>query len=137
MNARRRRGFLIAAGVLLLVAAVWSLFLSGGTGAALASTLNSYGYALIADDIYPAGEWKDTSIQALLSDAELTAAISASKQAGFPSDVTKTGTVTLVMANVENDVITLYLVDGEIELAFVQAAGSDAVKPLGAEANLE
>ena len=133
MNARRRRGFLIAAGALLLVAAVWSLFLSGGAGAALANTLNSYSYTLTADDLYPAGEWKNTNVKTLLSDAELTAAISVSKQAGFSSDVTKTGTVTLVMANVGgNDVITLYLVDGEIELAFVQVTGSDAVKALGA-----
>ena len=134
MNARRRKGFLIAAGVLLLVAAVWSLFLSGGAGAALASKLNSYGYTLTADDLYPAGEWKDTSIKTLLSGAELGPAISASKQAGFPSDVDKTGTVTLVMANVGgDDVITIYLVNGEIELAFVQVTGTDAVKVLGSK----
>ncbi len=132
MNARRRRGFLIAAGALLLVAAVWSLSLSGGAGAALANKLNSYGYALTADDLYPAGEWKDVSIKTLLSGAELEAAISVSRQAGFPSDVEKTGTVTLVMANSgEDDVITLYLVNGEIELAFVQVTGSDVVKVLG------
>ena len=131
MNARRRRGFLIAAGALLLVAAVWSLLLSNGAGATLASKLNSYGYTLRADDIYPAGEWQDTSIQTLLSGAELKEAVAASGQAGFPSDVEKTGTVTLVMANVGgNDVITVYLVNGEIELAFVQVTGSDTVKAL-------
>ena len=123
---------MIAAGALLLIAAVWSLFLSGGAGAALASKMNSYGYTLTADDLYPAGEWKNISIRTLLSGAQLDAAISASKQAGFPSDVEKTGDVTLLMANVGgDDVITLYLVDGEIELAFVQTTGSTTVKALG------
>ncbi|HWR22007.1 MAG TPA: hypothetical protein VN366_00905 [Feifaniaceae bacterium] len=132
MNARRRKGFLIAAGALLLIAAAWSLLLSGGAGAQLAGTLNAYGYSLTADDIYPAGAWEDTSVAALLSGAELDAAISASKETGFPSDVNKTGDVTLVMANAGgDDVITLYLVNGEIELAFVQVTGSDAVKALG------
>ncbi|HWR24199.1 MAG TPA: hypothetical protein VN366_12055, partial [Feifaniaceae bacterium] len=69
---------------------------------------------------------------ALLSGAELDAAISASKETGFPSDVNKTGDVTLIMANAGgDDVITLYLVNGEIELAFVQVTGSDAIKALG------
>ena len=134
MNARRRRIFLIAAGALLLIAAVWSLFLSGGAGAALASKMNSYGYTLTPDDFYPAGEWKNTSIRTLLSGAQLDAAISVSKQAGFPSDVEKMGDVTLLMANAGgDDVITLYLVDGEIELAFVQVTGADAVKLLGSK----
>ncbi len=134
MNARRRKGFLLAAGALLLIAAVWSLFLSGGAGAALAAKMNSYGYTLTPDDFYPAGEWKNTNIRTLLSGAQLDAAISVSKQAGFPSDVEKTGDVTLLMANAGgDDVITLYLVDGEIELAFVQVTGTDAVKLLGSK----
>ena len=132
MNAKKRKYFLLAAGALLLIAAVWSLFLSNGTGSTLAAKLNTYGYSLTADDIYPAGEWKDTTIRALIGDTGLDAAIAASKQAGFPSNIDHTGTVTLIMANTAGDeVITVYLLGGEIELAFVQVAGSDAVKALG------
>jgi len=39
----------------------------------------------------------------------------------------------LIMANVgEQDVVTLYLVNGEIELGFVQVTGTGTVRALGA-----
>ena len=50
-----------------------------------------------------------------------------------PSDIDRTGHITLLMANIGSDnVITLYLIDGEIELGFVQTKGTQTVRALGA-----
>ncbi len=125
---------LIAAGALLVAAFLWNAHLSATSeGARLCRTVNEFGYALHPDDLYPAGVWNDTSIRALLPETELAEAVAASKSAGFPSDIDRAGQVTLVMANVgDDDVVTLYLVEGEIELGFVQVTGTGAVRALGA-----
>ena len=103
-------------------------------GARLCRIVNEFGFALHPDDLYPAGAWNDTSIRALLPETELSEAVAASKDAGFPSDIDRTGQVTLVMANVGNDdVVTLYLVDGEVELGFLQVKGTETVRALGAQ----
>ena len=134
IGKRGRWILLIAAGVLLVAAFLWNARLnSTSEGARLCRIVNEFGYALHPDDLYPTGAWNDTSIRALLPETELSDAVAASKSAGFPSDIDRAGQVTLVMANVGNDdVVTLYLVDREIELGFVQVAGTQGVRALGA-----
>ena len=52
-----------------------------------------------------------------------------SRASGFDADITKSGEVTILLANSKSGVITLYLVDGVIELAFIQT-GEGEVRPL-------
>ena len=61
------------------------------------------------------------------SDIESMAELS--RASGFDADITKSGEVTILLANSKSGVITLYLVDGVIELAFIQT-GEGEVRPL-------
>lgn len=135
VTKRGRLYLLLAAGVLIAAALIGSLLLDRTSESArLCRTINSYGYSILPGDLYPAASWEEQSIRALLPGTGLDAAVSASVQAGFPSDIDRVGTVSLVMAkHTGDDVITLYLVDGEIELGFVQTAGSEHVRTLGGE----
>ena len=134
MEAKRNKIILFcAAGALLVIALIWNIHLnSTSEGARLCRKLNEYGYTLHPDDLYPSGAWNDTSIRTLLPDIALNDAVQVSKKAGFPSDVDRTGNIALLMANIgSDDVITLYLFDGEIELGFVQTKGTQTVRALG------
>ncbi len=135
MIGKRGRWILfIAAGALLVAAFLWNTRLNATSeGARLCRVVNGFGYTMHPDDLYPAGAWNDTSIRALLPETELADAVAASKSGGFPSDIDRMGQITLIMANVgEQDVVTLYLVNGEIELGFVQVTGTGTVRALGA-----
>lgn len=128
----RRRWMLIAAAALLAIALGWRFSLNQtSVEGKLIRTLQTHGYIVTADDLYPAAVYRDTSIRALLPELELAQAVSASLAAGFPSDIERAGQVALYMVMLENkDVITLYLVDGETELGFVQTPDSEYVYPL-------
>ncbi len=123
----------IAAGLLLL-ALVWQLLLNRGSESARLSgwLSQTYGYRFTAADLYAAQEWNDQSIRALLQEDDLPALIEASTQAGLRSDIDAVGTITLILAHAGNDeVVTLYLLDGEAELGFVQTTGRETVRALG------
>lgn len=101
---------------------------------AIIALLDTYGYTVHEDELYVEGEYRQTTIQALLQSADLAQAVEASKANGFPSRIDKTGDVVLILlATREEDVITLYYLDGQPELCFVQTAASHAVEPLGRE----
>ena len=122
MNKKTRLTLLGIAAGLLLLAVLWLVFRSSASSLnAVAKQINSYGYGFIADDLVIAYDNADTSIADVLDGIDLEDAVQASREAGFPSDVQRTGGVTLMLA--EDDfggVVTIYLVDGEIELCFVQ-----------------
>lgn len=128
----KRMVLLIAA--LLIVAAIVLQFGIGESNEreSILDMLASYGYRVSDDDLYIAGDYKNTSISELLPEAELQNAINASKQAGFPSDVQSRGDITLILiALQDNRVITLYFLNGETDLCFVQKPNSQDVEPLG------
>lgn len=135
IKQRNRRLILLVALLLLLIAFFWNFSLNrSGAAAQLTRYLNSsFGYRLLATDLYAVDDWPDTSIRLLLPEDDLGAAVLASKESGFPSDIDRVGVVTMVVANtMEGEVITLFLVDQEIELGFSQQAGVDDVYALGA-----
>lgn len=133
LTKRTRLILLIAAGALILMAAIWSLVLyNTGDGDRICRQINAFGYTFAPDDLYVAGTWENSSIRALLPEEELTSAIEASLRAGFPSDVDQVGAVALLLANpAADDAVTLFLVNNEIELAFVQTAGGAEIWALG------
>ncbi len=94
--------------------------------------LAQYGYVVSDDSIYIEGDYPDTSIAALLPGVDLEKAVEASKKAGFPSRINERGDVVLLLAATRNEeIITLYMRNGEMELCFIQKPGSDEVFPLG------
>ena len=96
--------------------------------------LDTFGYTAREEELYVEGEYRDATIQSILRDADLTQAVAASREAGFPSRVEETGDVVLILlATREEEIVTLYYLNGQPELCFVQTADSHAVKPLGEE----
>ena len=94
--------------------------------------LDAYGYTVREDELYVEGEYRQTTIQALFKDVELAQAVEASEAGGFPSRIDRKGDVVLLLlATRAEDIITLYYLDGQPELCFVQTVASHAVKPLG------
>ena len=130
---RKKAGTYIIAAVLLAVGLLWNAALERNSESGrLIKTLKSYGYSLTRDELHPIGTWEEQSISALLSEVKLNKAVEASKAAGFSSDIERKGNISLIMADAGGgSVLTLYLVNGEIELAFVQNPGSFDVLPLG------
>ena len=133
MDKRARNLILAIAGALLIAALFWGGSISKNSRlSALARALSVYGYSLSPEDLYVAHSGGKGSVEALMGDMDLAAAVEASIEAGFPSDIRREGTVELVLAALPNeDVITLFLLDGEVELAFVQRPESDLVYALG------
>ena len=58
-------------------------------------------------------------------------AIAVSLECGFPSDTERVGDVYLLLANMGDDerVLTVFVVNERIELAFIQTLGSDELLP--------
>ena len=131
---RQSRYLLIGVALLLVVAAiVWSYIISQNDPLEdLADEMNAFGYSIEAEDFYVLGGAENTTIEAVVED-DLAAAIAASKAAGFPSNTGAMGEITILLAHLGNDdVLTVYLRDGETELCFIQT-GEGEILPLGEE----
>ncbi len=129
---KRLRTILLVAAAALIAAAAF-LYISAGESplVAVCETVNAYGYNFVPDDWYIAGGQTETSIYALAEGEDLSEAVAASKVSGFASDIQKFGEVVLLLGQTENDdVVTVYIVNGEIELCFVQTLAGE-ITPLG------
>lgn len=131
---KTRRVVFAVALCIIVLCTVWML-VRGTTSERnkVCGMLNEYGYSFYEDDLLIAFDSADTTIKEVLADnteADMEKAVSVSKQAGFRSDVEKRGGVTLMLAHDGTDVITLYLVDGEAELCFIETQDNE-IKPLG------
>lgn len=126
MTKKTRLALLIVAISLLVLVLLWFIFRAPMSSLnKVADAINKFGYDFTADDLLVTYDNAETSISAVLNDVDLSDAVQASKQAGFSSDVSKTGGVTLILASSGDDVITVYLLDGEIELCFIQRPGGE------------
>lgn len=124
---------LLLAAALLIVTAV---LLNGAITAkspykAVVDELTSRGYTLKEEDLYSVGGFENSSIAQVLAGQELAPAVEAGIAGGFPSDVDAVGDIRLLLLTMENqDIITIFLRDGEIELCFVQRLDDTELKPL-------
>lgn len=133
MSKRTRILLLALAGLLLIGALLLNASIQKNSRlAALARSLDAFGYAFAAEDLYVAHAGEAESIAALLVGIDLAEAAAASEAAGFPAILDRAGHVELVLAALAGgDVVTIFLLDGEIALAFVQAPVSGDVYALG------
>ncbi len=93
--------------------------------------LTSRGYILNEDDLYDVGSFENTTISDVLAGQDLSQAVESSMAAGFPSDINAAGNIKMLLLTMENqDIITMFLRDGNIELCFVQRLDDSAVRPL-------
>lgn len=136
-----RTVMLIAAAVLVIGAVVLNFVLdSRGGYTELITALEGFGYTVEMDDVILADSRTECTVDELLEEADKAEGVSASGRAGFPSDIYKSGTVDLLLVVCEEAdtgepvVITLFVLDGSIELAFVQYSDEDGtvrIKALG------
>lgn len=99
-----------------------------------AKTLREYGYTLDDDDFYNAGSFPDSTIQDILAGQDLSEAVAASIEGGFPSDINARGDIMLLLLTLENkDVVTVFTRDGKAELCFIQRISSGEIMPLTKE----
>ena len=132
LKKRTKILLLVLVAVLICIAAALNYDTENlGPRAEICNRLSEYGYSLEFDDIFVSGESERTSIRALLSEVDLTAAVEASLQAGFPSDIDTVGEVVVLLAALDEErVITIYTLDGEMQLCFIQTLDSYEVEPL-------
>lgn len=124
-----RNALLIAALVLIIIAAAIRI-LVGSTGLAdtVAEELRKHGCAISPEDLYQESYSKHSSIAGLMQDIDLSKIKSVSSAAGFPSDIDKEGEVYLLLAQLDDErVLTVFVVNEKVELAFIQVLGSDEV----------
>lgn len=124
---------LIAVGI-IIAAAIWRTQIAKNDPLEdIARQINEYGYALKGDDIYILGAEADSSIRQMLAlneaDEDIALLVDASRAAGFAADVDKQGEINVLLAPQDNGVITIYLINGQIELCFIQTEEGE-VMPL-------
>ncbi len=134
MKDKQRNILLIASAVVLALALLlWHGLPADHPYEGVTALLRDAGYTVEADQLYNAGSFPDQSIAGALSGISLDEAVAASRAGGFPSRVEQVGDVTLLLCALENqDVITIFLLNGEPELCFVQSLSGGGLKTLGA-----
>lgn len=137
ISKNTRRSGLIAAAVIFVIAMIWlALLESSSYTRALCVRLKSFGYSVSPSDFYTQGYGANTSIEQVMQ-GELTAeeiakAVSLSKECGFPADITKVGTVELMLMQLGSEkVMIVYLTDKTPQLAFIEDRASGTISALG------
>lgn len=120
---------LIAAGI-IIAAAVWSIIISKNDPLeAIANELNAYGYSMRGDELYILGGKVNATIREVLAQGEDAGAeeliAAAARQAGFAADIDRRGEITILLYQCDKGVMTIYLIDGEIELCFIQTQSGE------------
>ncbi len=128
MNERAKTAILIAAAVLIGAALILGLDVRRDDPlSAVADEINAFGYSLASDDFYVLGGATDTTIASLIAETEsdITPVLDASAACGFKNGVDEKGDITVLLAQVDKGVLTLYLRDGVIEVAFIQTSDGE------------
>lgn len=132
MDDSMRNALLIAALVLIIIAVAIRIIV-GSTGLAdkVVEELKKHGCVVSAEELYQESYSKHSSIAELMHDIELSGIQSVSSAAGFPSDINKEGEVYLLLAQLDSErVLTVFVLDERVELAFIQVLGSNEVFPV-------
>ena len=134
-DRKRTLALLIAACVLLVGALTWRILLEKNSLASrIVRELAAHGCTVDASALYQHEHRSGTSIRAMMGEKDMTAAAEVSRAAGFPSDIDRQGEVYCLLAQLENGrVLTVFVVDEQTELAFIQIPDSDEVLPVNAQ----
>ena len=136
---RKTKIIAIAAAVVMIVAAIVlnGMITAKSPYRAVVEELTSRGYVMTEDDLFSVGRFESSSIAQVLAGQDLAPAVEAGKAGGFPSDVNAVGDISMLLLSMENqDIITIFLRDGQVELCFVQRLDDSALRPLdGAQTN--
>lgn len=132
IGSKKTLALLLIAAALMIAALVWRVMLEKNSlSSKIVRELSAHGMNIDAASLYQHDHRSSSSIRAMMDGTDMSAAVSASVSAGFPADIDKTGEVYCILSQLENGVLTLFIVDETIELAFIQLPGSDEVRPIG------
>ncbi len=132
MNNSTRNTLLIVA-LIILVVAIGLRIITGNNSFSgeISAELKKHGCIINSDDLYQQSYAKQTSIAVMMEGIDLSKAIEVSKNSGFSSDIEKEGEVYLLLAQLDDEnVLSVFIVDEAIELAFIQTLGSDEIKAI-------
>lgn len=131
MTGRSRTLIIIIAAGLLAIAVVLKIIIHVNSPLTpIIDMLESRGYTFVEEDIYVLGGQSNTTIAELLekSEGDAKAAIDKSKAAGFSADINTVGDVNILLAQCEEGVITMYLLNDTPQLCFVQTNEGEVLK---------
>ena len=131
-NKKVRIAIWIIAGVLFIAAMVINQDLDRSSELSqICDQLEEHGKTYAYWELAPTSGAANTTIAELLDDVDMEEAVEASKAGGFESNLNKRGQVVLYLIEDEDGtVVTIYAVDGRIELCFRQDQKTQAVSPL-------
>lgn len=132
--AKAKLAALIVAAAIFAGAAIWYIVVAiGSPSSSICAQLNRCGYNFVSDDLFPLGSYADTSIREIMGGDDLSIPIAASRSAGFGADVDRLGDITVVLVDMGDDehVLSAFVVDGSVELAFIQSIDTGEILPLG------
>lgn len=134
IEPKTARTLLVIAAALLIIALVWRFVLEKNSfSGSIVRSLAQHGCNIEADELYKHNFAKNTSIRALVGDTDMTHAADVSRECGFDAEIDKIGDVYVLLANLgDEQVLTVYVVDETIQLAFIQIPNSDSVLPISA-----
>lgn len=132
LGKRTKRSLLAAAAAILIIAAVWLILLeSTSYTRKLCTRINSFGYSIGPSDLYTKGYGMKTSISAVIEE-DLAQVKEQSRACGFSADTEKIGRVELMLWDMDGEnVMIIWLVDREPELAFIENRSTGETKPIG------
>lgn len=132
MNNSTRNTLMVIALIILIVAIVLRIIAGNNSlSEKISSELKQHGCAISSEDLYQQSYAKNISIAALMEGIDLNDAVEVSRNSGFPSDIEKEGEVYLLLAQLDDEnILSVFIVNEKIELAFIQTLGSDEIKAI-------
>ena len=134
MTSSTRTALLICALVLIVIAVVLRIIVTADSlSGRIARELNAHGCTVNADELSQQVYKKHASISSVMEGIDMTDALAASLECGFPSDMLREGELCLLLAQLDDEhILTVFVINEEVEFAFIQITESDEVLPVNA-----
>lgn len=136
ISPEMRTTLLISAGIIVIIALVWRVILSSNSlSSSIADELNAHGCSVAEGDFYEQDYSKNTTIRQMMGEQDMSKAVEVSKAVGFGSNIDLEGEIYLLLADLGDDehVLTVFVVNEHVELAFIQTLSSDEVFPINSK----
>lgn len=132
MTSSTRTALLTCALVLIVIAVVLRIIVAADSlSGRIVKELKAHGCTVNADELSQQDYKKQASISSVMEGIDMTDALAASLECGFPSDMLREGELYLLLASLDDEhILTVFVIDEEVELAFIQIKGSEEVLPV-------
>lgn len=134
MTSSTRTALLICALVLIVIAVVLRIIVTADSlSGRIVREMKAHGCTVNADELSQQVYKKHASISSVMEGIDMTDALAASLECGFPSDMLREGELYLLLAQLDDEhILTVFVINEEVEFAFIQITESDEVLPINA-----